>query len=134
MVGLGIHYADKSPSLLQWGAYLVLVLVAVAIFYSLNLAMMTTGIWLVRVDNLFILGETVTQVARNPLDIYPLGVQKVLTYAVPLGLLSTIPARQLVRGFDGGMVALGLVWGIAAVLFSRWFWRYALRSYSSASS
>jgi ABC-2 type transport system permease protein len=134
MIAVGVHLGPGGASLLQWFAYIVLLLSAVAIFYSFNLAMMTTGIWLVRVDNLFILGETVTQVARFPLDIYPLGVQRFLTFAVPLGLLSTIPARQIVRGFDGNMLLWGVFWAALALFLSRRFWRYAMKHYSSASS
>lgn len=134
MIAIGVHLGPGSAAPIQWLAYFVLLLCAVALFYSFNLAMMTTGIWLVRVDNLFILGETVTQVARFPLDIYPGGVQQFLTYAVPLGLLSTVPARQLVHGFDAGTVALGLVWASLSVYLSRRFWRFAMRHYSSASS
>ncbi|AIE86709.1 ABC transporter permease [Fimbriimonas ginsengisoli] len=134
MVIAGIHMGATSPSILQWFSYLVLVFAAVAVFYSFNLAMMTTGIWLVRVDNLFILGETVTSMARYPLDIYPLGVQRAFTFVLPLGLLSTIPARQLVKGFDPAMLGLGIFWAVLALFLSRRFWKFAMRHYSSASS
>jgi ABC-2 type transport system permease protein len=134
MVEVGLRVDHVSPSLAQWAAYIVCVLAASALFYSMNLAMMTTGIWLVRVDNLFVLGESVTQVARYPLDIYPSGVRTLLTYVVPLGLIATVPARQLVRGADGPMVAMSVLWAAAALYLSRRFWRYAMRHYSSASS
>jgi ABC-2 type transport system permease protein len=134
MIAAGVVTAKIHPDPLQWIGYLVLTGSALALFYAFNLALMTTGIWLVRVDNLWVLSESITQIARYPLDIYGSGLQRLLTFAVPLGLLSTIPARQLVRGFDLGMIALGLAWSIAALLLSRTFWRYALRHYSSASS
>lgn len=134
MIAVGVHLAGISASPAQWLGYVTLLLSSLAIFYSLNLAMMTTGIWLVRVDNLFVLTESLTQVARYPLDIYPLNLQRFLTYVVPLGLLATVPARQLVKGFDPTMVVLGLVWAAGALVLSRCFWRYALRHYSSASS
>lgn len=134
MIVIGVRMGNIHASPLQWSAYLASLLCALAIFYSLNLAMMTTGIWLVRVDNLFILTESLTQVARYPLDIYPSGLHRLLTYVVPLGLLATVPARQLVRGANLTMVGVSLVWALAALALSRAFWRYAMRHYSSASS
>lgn len=131
LVGLGM--AHISPSPVQWAAWLVLVLCAVAVFYSLNLALMTTAVWFVRVDNLFVLTETVQQVARYPVDIYGAALARVLTFAVPLAVLGTVPARALVRGTDATTLVAALAWAAAALVLSRWFWRRALRSYGSAS-
>jgi ABC-2 type transport system permease protein len=134
MVGVGIAQSGSTPGLIQWLAYVVLVFAALGIFYSLNLAMMTLGIWLVRVENLWVLGESILQIARYPTDIYGQTLQRMFVYAVPLAFLATIPARQLVRGFDGQMVALGVLWAAAFLTSSRLFWRFAMRHYTSASS
>ncbi len=107
---------------------------SIVIFYSFNFALMTTGIWLVRVDNLWILSESMVSVSRYPIDIYSVKVQRVLTYGLPFAFLSTMPTRQLVRGFSGSMLLIGLFWAIFALSFSRLFWRYAMTQYSSASS
>ena len=96
--------------------------------------LMTTGIWLVRVDNLWVLGDTVMQVARYPLDIYSSGLQRILTFIVPLAFLATIPARQLKDGFDPLMLALGVCWALGFLIISRLFWNFALSHYGSASS
>lgn len=134
MILVGAHLAGVAPSPAQWIAYGLLVLSSTALFYSFNLAMMTTGIWLVRVDNLFVLGESITQIVRYPLEIYPSGLQRLLTFVIPLGFLATVPARQLVRGLDVSMVGIGLVWALVALYVSRRFWQYAMKNYSSASS
>ena len=95
---------------------------------------MTLGVWLVRVDNLWVVGETVMQVARYPLEIYNPWLQRLFIYVIPLGLLATVPAMQVTRGGDWGLVALGVLWAAAAFLCSRLFWRRSMRSYTSASS
>jgi ABC-type uncharacterized transport system permease subunit len=48
--------------------------------------------------------------------------------------MATIPARQIVRGFDPWMVVLGFTWAVVAIVASRLFWIRALGSYNSASS
>ncbi len=134
MIVYGSVSAHIHASLVQWIAYAVLVVASTTIFYAFNLMLMTTGIWLVRVDNLWVLGETVMQVARYPLDIYSTSLRAILTFVVPLAFLATIPARQLKDHLDLPMLVLGLVWSLVFVVVSRWFWNFALRHYGSASS
>lgn len=134
MVGLGVVQAGLSPSLLQWTGYVVLVFASLALFYAFNMCLMTVGIWWVRVDNLWVLGESVMQVARFPIDIFGTPIARFLTFIVPLAFLATVPSQQLVVGFDGAMVAMGIGWAIAALVGCSLFWKFALGSYSSASS
>lgn len=134
MVTAGLLSEKLHPSLMQWVGYIVLVFSALVIFYSFSLMLMTTGIWLVRVDNLWVLGESVTQIARYPIDIYSGGIQRMFVFFVPLGFIATVPARQLVRSFDPSMVGLGVLWAFVFFVVSRTFWRFALRHYTSASS
>lgn len=119
---------------IQWLGYVILLGVALSIFYSFNLILMTTAIWFVRVDNLWVLGQSILDVARFPTDIYQILVQRLFVYFVPMAFLATIPARQLVMGFDGQMVAIGVGWALVFLVASRLFWRYAVRNYASASS
>ncbi len=134
MIVYGIYQGGFSPALAQWAAYAVLLLSSLAIFYAFNLSLMTLGIWLVRVDNLWVLGESILQIARYPMDIYQGVLQRMFVFVVPLAFLATMPAKQLIRGFDGPMVLLGVAWAAVFLVLSRLFWRFALRHYTSASS
>jgi len=134
LIVIGVIQSLLTPSPLQWVAYLLLTLFATTLFYSFNLALMTLGIWLVRVDNLWVLGETIMQVARYPIDIFSAGLQRVLTFILPLAFLATIPARQLTRAIEWPMVAVGGMYAIGTFILARFFWRFALKHYGSASS
>ena len=133
-VAFGVFSAGVHAGAVQWLSYIALTFSSLAIFYSFNLVLMTTGIWLVRVDNLWVLGETLTQIARFPLDIYSAGLRRVFVYFVPLAFIATIPASQLKNGFNGVMLSIGVTWAIGFLILSRWFWRFALTRYTSASS
>ncbi len=124
----------QFPSVVNWLAYFALVGCALLIYASFLLMMMTTAIWFVRVDNLWVLGESVASIARYPMDIYRPGIQRFFTVVAPLAFISTIPVRQLMHGAQFSMVLLGLVWAFAFAILSRLFWRYAMRHYTSASS
>lgn len=134
MVAVGLRTAHAVPGVAQWLAYAALTAASTAIFYAFNLTLMTTAIWLVRVDNLWVLGESLVGVARYPVDIYGAGLRRFLTFVIPLGFLATVPARQLVKGLDPNAVWEGLLWAAAVLALSRAFWRKAMTCYSSASS
>lgn len=134
MLIIGVIQSNLAPSLVDWAAYVVLIGASLAIYYSVSLILMTTGIWLVRVDNLWVLTETLTDISRFPIDIYGPSIRQVLTFVVPMAFIATIPATQLVQGASGSMVALGLLWAAIFLTLSRLFWRFALRHYTSASS
>lgn len=134
MIVVGIGMAELPVTALGLLSYIALTICAILIFYAFNLAMMTLGIWLVRVDNLWVLADSIVQVARYPIDIFGFGVQRFLLFVIPLGFLATIPARQLKDGFDPAMLGLGLLWTAVLMIGARQFWKFALRSYGSASS
>lgn len=134
MIAVGLRESGLHPSAFQWISYLFLTFCSIGVFYSFMLFLMTLGIWLVRVDNLWVLGDSVTQIARFPIDIYPRAAQLALTYVLPLALLSTVPARQLVKGASPTDLALGAIWLVVAFASSRALWRYGMRHYTSASS
>lgn len=131
---VGLSTGSYHPNAMAWLAFILSLGASTAIFYAFNLALMTTGIWLVKVDNLWVLSESVSSVVRYPIDIYGPNLKWIFTYFVPLALLATIPSTQLVKGFNAGYLITMLSWAAAAIVLSRTFWRFALRHYGSASS
>lgn len=134
MLFVGLNMSGIAPGALQWAGFVAMLLSAVAIVYSMNLFLMTMGIWFVRVDNLWVLGETVLWMARYPTDIYSLFMRQFLVFALPFAFLATLPAKQLTEAFNGPMVALSWMWALGLFVATRLFWVRAQNSYSSASS
>lgn len=134
MVYWGVTESHLTPSPVQWVAFLGGLASALVLFYSFNLALMTTAMWFVRVDNLWVLSDSVSNVIKYPIDIYPGALRRVLTFYVPMAFLATVPTSQLARGIDLSMLGIGAIWAVVAFVASRTFWRYATRHYASASS
>ena len=124
-----------SPTPLQVGAWTVLVLLGVAILYAVQLLMMTLSFWLVRIDNLTALTDTVVFVARYPPDIFPAILRFFVSFVIPLAFVAAIPASVLL-GKAAALPSLALSAGVAALFLTlaNAFWRYATRAYTSASS
>ena len=134
LLGYGLSQVTRAPDWQDWLAYLTLFMVSGLLYYSLILALMTLSIYFVRIDNLWVLGETVIDVARFPMSIFSPAIQNIITFWIPFAFLASLPAMQLVRGADWKLVAVGLTWTLVGLFVSRWFWRFSLRRYTSASS
>jgi ABC-2 type transport system permease protein len=65
---------------------------------------------------------------------YPAAYRFFFTFVVPVAFLTTVPAEamlgrgEIVWTAGAGILAIGLLF------FSRYFWQFALRFYTSASS
>jgi ABC-2 type transport system permease protein len=134
MLVIGLLMNGHSPTMVQGLAYSALLVCAVLIFYSFQLMMMTLGIWLVRVDNLWVLGEMVYYVARFPIDIFRSPLKLILTYYIPLAFIASVPAQVLLGRASPNLLIYGLLWTGVFLTISRLFWRFAVNCYSSASS
>jgi ABC-2 type transport system permease protein len=74
------------------------------------------------------------QLARYPLGMYPGWLRLILTWIIPVGLITTIPAEAL-NGILNPLMLMGsMALAAAMVLLSSYLFHFALRRYSSASS
>jgi ABC-2 type transport system permease protein len=104
------------------------------ILYSLWFILGATSIWFVKVYNATEVLKGLLEAGRYPMVAYPTAYRFFFTFVVPVAFLTTVPAeamlgRSQIPWFIGAAVlALALFW------VSTWFWRFALRFYTSASS
>lgn len=130
----GVSQSQISVAPLSALAYAVLLVSALVIFYAFTFAIMTLSVYFVRIDNLWVLSEMSLDVARYPVDIYALGIRQFLTFIFPLAFLGSIPVAVLLKGAPLWYVPVSLAFALVGLCFSRWFWLFSLRRYTSASS
>jgi ABC-2 type transport system permease protein len=111
-----------------------LLLAAIAIVYSICFMLSTIAFWFVRVENTLELFWGFFQASQFPITVYPGWVRIMFTFFIPVAFMTTVPTQALIGKVDPVSSIIALI--IAAVLLtvSRWFWRFGLRSYTSASS
>lgn len=122
------------PPLANILLYVGMVAMGVLMFYSFHFMMMTLSIWLVRVENLWVLSDVFAQIGRFPTDVFDAVLRRVFTYVLPVAFLATIPAKALLGKASGGFLLFATAWALTFFIASRLFWKFALRSYTSASS
>jgi viologen exporter family transport system permease protein len=114
-------------------SFVITLMAAVAILYAILLAFSGLVFW--SPGFLFTwLFNSFFQMARYPVGLYPGWLRLVLTWIVPVGVMTTVPAQALSGTLSPGML-LGSV-GLAAAFFvgATILFRTGLRRYASASS
>jgi len=139
VLGLGIvvYALIQSNTVITIGQFLVFLLMLIAgmmIIYSFWLILTSTVFWLVRVDNILFIFESVYEAGRYPVTIYPNWLQFMLTFIVPIAFAITIPAQAIIGQLptETGILALAIAIGI--FVLARFVWTLGLRHYSGASA
>jgi ABC-2 type transport system permease protein len=114
-------------------AFAVALLAGLAVLYAILLAFTALIFWSPAV--LFTwLFDGVFQLARYPVGIYPGWLRLVLTWIVPVGLITTVPAQALAGELAPAVLAGSVALAVALVVGASALFRVALRRYASASS
>jgi len=140
-VGLGIGVL--SVAIARWGAHVGAVhaltfagalLAGGVIVYSFWMILATSAFWLVRVENILMIFQSMYEAGRWPVSIYPAWLRFALTFIVPVAFAVTVPAQALTGRLS--WQTLAGAWALAAVIFTaaRLFWRAGVRRYSGASA
>jgi len=114
------------------GLYGLLVVAAVLMRYAVSYMVNTAAIWLVRVDALQSLAAETFSLAQYPAVIFKRGARLFFSFVIPVLFVANVPANALQSSIGAGMVVQAILTGSALLMLSHWFWRYALRKYSSA--
>ena len=131
-----IVYAGNKLGL-AWYNYLASLIplsFGVVILYSLWFILGATSIWFVKVYNVTEVLRGLLEAGRYPMVAYPTIYRLFFTFVVPVAFLTTVPAQAMLSRSElswtiGAAILAGLL-----LIFSIFFWRFALRFYTSASS
>jgi len=105
-----------------------------AIVYSFWLILATAAFWFVKTENILVIFQAMYQAGRWLVTIYPVWLQTILTFLVPITFAVTVPAQALTGRLTGSTLAVAVLLAVAMFLASRWFWRFGIRFYAGASA
>lgn len=139
---LGLSLLVLGKALLELGGelslprlvnFLLALTISVTIVYAI-LLLLTSGVFWYQGVPLNWIFQSVIQMGRYPIGIYPGWLKLTLTWIVPIGFITTVPVAALSGGVSGGMLLGGFILAVALFLAASWFFRLSLRQYASASS
>jgi ABC-2 type transport system permease protein len=131
-----IAYAGNKLGL-AWHNYLASLIplgFGVIILYSLWFILGATSIWFVKVYNITEVLRGLLEAGRYPMVAYPAIYRFFFTFIVPVAFLTTVPAQAMLHRNELSWSIGAAILACALFIFSVWFWRFALRFYTSASS
>ncbi len=133
VLGVALRQLSGQMRVGQALAFVAALLVSVTLLYSLLLLLTSLTFW----SNGFLfnwLFNGLFQLARYPVGFYPAWLRLALTWVLPVGLMTTLPAGRLTNTtvnvplLPAALIAVGLFAGAS------WLFRRGLRRYESASS
>ncbi|MEJ7728530.1 MAG: ABC-2 family transporter protein [Polyangiaceae bacterium] len=124
----------RAPAPLHVLGALLLLVCAVVVLYSLWILVIAAAFYVVRLDNLSYLFDSLFDFARWPVNVYRGVLRVVFTVVVPLAVMTTYPAQALLGTLRLQTAALVVAGSLAFALAARLMWSRAIARYTSASS
>ena len=115
-------------------AFVILGLAGMAVMYALALAVQCLAVWSIGAEGLDDLIEGMVEAGRFPVDMYRGIVRALLTFIIPVAMLTTFPADALLGRGSGGLVGIAVAVAATLVWLTSRLWAWSLRRYSGASA
>jgi ABC-2 type transport system permease protein len=131
-----VFYAGSQLGLAVSDYLLSLIPIAFGVMslYSIWFILGATSIWFVKIYNVTEVLRGLLEAGRYPIIAYPTVYRFFFTFIVPVAFLTTIPAETMLGEGEFIWIVGAGVLAVALLLVSVFFWRFALRFYTSASS
>lgn len=133
VLGYGIHLMGANLSIISVLSFLITLLASLVLLYACLLAFSA----LVFLNSGFLFTWIINDLytlARYPVGLYPGWLRLILTWIIPVGLMTTIPAQALMGTLSPLWMGVSLIFSLAALLGASWLFRRGLEKYASASS
>ncbi|RPI83677.1 MAG: hypothetical protein EHM41_15370 [Chloroflexi bacterium] len=133
VLAIALAQLHQELSLVRLVGFSLAMTSGIAILYAILLAFTAFVFWSPGVLFTWIF-DGVFQMARYPVGMYPGWLRLVLTWVVPVGIITTIPAEILTGTASPAALLGGLAMAVVFVCVSSLLFRYAAKRYASASS
>ncbi len=133
VLGLGIYWMGQMLTWVNLLRFALALAGGLSILYAVMLIF--TALVFINPGFLFTwLFNNLFQLARYPVNIYPGWLKLVLTWVIPVGLMTTIPAQALKGDLTDGWLLVEVLFALGLLLLSGWVFKRSIRRYASASS
>ena len=139
ILGLSIAFwaAIKSAtsfSIYSISVFIVSIIIGFIILYSVWFLIAASSIWFVKTWNATEVLRALLAAGRYPISAYPVVLRFIFTVILPVAFLTTFPAEAILGELKYNILFFGLILSSLFFVFSRLFWKFALKHYTSASS
>lgn len=111
-----------------------LMIIGIAILYCIWFVICVLSIWFTRLTNIPEVLYTLNSVSRYPPQIYQELGFIIFLFVFPLTIIGVTPLEGFLGRLSLGNGLFFLVFAVVTLIITRVYWKFALRSYTSASS
>jgi ABC-2 type transport system permease protein len=133
VLGTAVVKLETPLTLARTATFLIALGAGVTILYAILLAFTSLVFWSPALLYTWIF-DAVFQMARYPAGLYPGWLRLALTWVVPVGVMTTVPAQALAGELSARMLIGSVALATALLVGSSALFRFGLRRYASASS
>lgn len=129
-----LFYYGASYPLFNWLNFTLFWVLGFISVINFIFILHTLNIWFTKLDNITHLAHTSVETIKVPLGSWPKIIQTIFIYIFPVGIVSTFSVNALLGTPAISSFYIAPAVALFLLIFSQWFWQFALRHYSSASS
>jgi ABC-2 type transport system permease protein len=130
---IALTLLGKHIGLLQIAMLVFNLCISLLIVYAIFLLLSSASLWQQGIPLTWIF-NSVIQLGRYPVGIYPGALRLLLTWVVPVAFITTIPVEVLTRQASPLVLVAGAAIALGLFVLASFFFRMSLRHYTSASS
>lgn len=134
LIAIGLPHLNVVITPVNVVKYLVMMIAAVVLIYSVFFLLQMSSFWFVKTESLTTLFENLWDYNNMPMQIYGKRIAAIGIFIVPLFAISNFPIMCFVGTIKTSMFIWGIVAAILFMIVSRVVWKKAIKHYSSASS
>jgi len=134
LIVVGINQSGDITTPLSILTFILLTISGAIVIYSLWIVLIALTFWFTKFDNNVTILQALMDAGRYPVTVYPVWLQIIVTFIIPIAVATTVPLQALRGELDLPRVFLFFVIGIAAFLVASRVWKAGLKRYSGASS
>ncbi len=134
LIVVGVKLAGDVATPLSILTFLVLTVSGAIVVYSLWIVLIALTFWFTKFDNNVTILDALLAAGRYPVTVYPVWLQILVTFVIPVAVATTVPLQALRGELDLSRALMFFAIGIASFLVASQVWKRGLKQYSGASS
>lgn len=134
LIVIGINMSGDSINALQILTFILLAMSGMVVIYSLWIVLIALTFWFTKFDNNVTILQALLDAGRYPATVYPIWLQVIVTFIIPIALATTIPLQALRGELSIDRILIFFFIGVASFVIASRVWKSGLKRYSGASS
>jgi ABC-2 type transport system permease protein len=136
VLAITVHVLRQIPggTGARWILYLLLCANGILIALAIHIAVASLAVLTQELENTIWIYRDLMTLGRFPVDIYSRSVREVLTFVIPVAVMTSFPAKAFLGLLSWRWIAQAFMMSLLGLTASLLFWRFANRRYTSVSS